>query len=284
MARGISLHIGLNRVDPAHYDGWDGTLEASEFDAQAMNTLAQSCGFESSVLLTQQATANAIGTAIEAAAQGLGSGDFYLLTYSGHGGQVPDRNDEDAADRTDETWLAYDRQILDDELYALWAKFQPGVRIVVFTDSSVIGSSPKRAIGPGEEVGVLQLATRTKAEAQHPRIRAMPRDVMIATYRAHEDIYDAIQMALPSSTESDVGATVLLISGCQDDQLALDGVRHGLFTGSLLAVWAAGPWDGGYPQFCEAIRLKMPVTQQPSYRRVGTPNPAFEQQRPFMIG
>ena len=24
--KGIALHIGLNRVDPAHYSGWDGTL------------------------------------------------------------------------------------------------------------------------------------------------------------------------------------------------------------------------------------------------------------------
>jgi hypothetical protein len=36
MARGISLHIGLNRVDPDHYDGWDGALTACEFDAEDM--------------------------------------------------------------------------------------------------------------------------------------------------------------------------------------------------------------------------------------------------------
>jgi hypothetical protein len=39
MARGVSLHIGLNRVDPAHYDGWDGTLNACEFDANAMRAI-----------------------------------------------------------------------------------------------------------------------------------------------------------------------------------------------------------------------------------------------------
>ena len=30
MSKGISLHIGLNRVDPTAYDGWDGALAACE--------------------------------------------------------------------------------------------------------------------------------------------------------------------------------------------------------------------------------------------------------------
>lgn len=29
--KGLSLHLGLNRVDPAHYGGWDGALTACEF-------------------------------------------------------------------------------------------------------------------------------------------------------------------------------------------------------------------------------------------------------------
>ena len=31
-ARGVSLHIGLNSVDPKHYGGWSGDLVACEFD------------------------------------------------------------------------------------------------------------------------------------------------------------------------------------------------------------------------------------------------------------
>ena len=43
MAHGMSLHIGLNRVDPHHYqdaDGqpWDGALNACEFDAHDLST------------------------------------------------------------------------------------------------------------------------------------------------------------------------------------------------------------------------------------------------------
>ena len=128
MARGISLHIGLNRVDPAHYDGWDGALTACEFDARDMKAIAESSGFETRTLMTAEATADAVLTAISEAADELTEGDLFFCSYSGHGGQVPDRNFENEPDRSDETWVAYDREIVDDELYALWGKFAAGVQ------------------------------------------------------------------------------------------------------------------------------------------------------------
>ncbi len=35
-ARAMSLHIGLNRVDPKHYGGWSGPLAACECYANDM--------------------------------------------------------------------------------------------------------------------------------------------------------------------------------------------------------------------------------------------------------
>ena len=102
MARGISLHIGLNTVDPSHYDGWDGALSACEFDANDMQSVAEGRGFETNILLTKNASADAVTAAIESAAGQLDSGDFFFNTYSGHGGQVPDKNDEEEEDRSDE--------------------------------------------------------------------------------------------------------------------------------------------------------------------------------------
>jgi hypothetical protein len=277
---GRSLHIGLNRVDPAHYNGWDGSLNACEFDANDMETLAQSRGFETSKLLTDQATADAIIAAIEDAASRLGPGDIFLVTNSSHGGQVPDKNAEDEPDRSDETWLAFDRQIVDDELYALWGKFQPGVRIIVLSDSCHSGSVTKRI----EDEVPNPVATREAADKESPRYRAMPRDVMIATYRAHQDLYDGIQSSVVTAPKAEIGATVLLISGCQDDQLSLDGFSNGLFTENLRAVWNDGAWSGSYPVFHEAIRSRMPASQQPNYMRVGASNDEFEQQDPFTVG
>jgi hypothetical protein len=282
MARGVSVHVGLNKVDPAHYDGWDGALNACEFDANDMQAIAASRGFETTVLLTEAATSAAVVATIERVAEVLEPGDIFFLTYSGHGGQVPDGHGGDEEDRSDETWLLYDRQLVDDELYGLWGKFKPGVRILVLSDSCHSGTVTKAI-----EADVPDLVRdRDTADAQSPRYRAMPRDVMIATYRANQAEYDEIQRSCLDTDESgdEVGARVLLISGCQDDQLSLDGFSNGLFTENLRAVWSDGGWTGAYALFHEAIRSRMPATQQPNYTQVGAPNSDFEQQNPFTVG
>ena len=281
MARGMSLHIGINRVDPDHYDGWDGALAACEFDARDMEAIAARSGFATRTLITAEATADAVLTAISDAADELSAGDVFFCSYSGHGGQVPDRNDEAEADRSDETWVAYDRQIVDDELYVQWGRFAPGVRIFVVSDSCHSGSVTRRIDDHDVPDPV---STRDKAAAESPRYRAMPRDVMIATYRANADMYDEIQRQVPGAEQADPKASVLLISGCRDDQLSLDGFSNGLFTENLLAVWDDGAWEGGYPEFRETIRARMPERQQPDYYPVGAPNPEFENEKPFTIG
>ena len=141
--RGVAIHIGLNLVDPEHYGGWDGQLAGCENDADDMLALSTARGFEASTIITSAATASAVTEAVSAAAETLQAGDILFLTYSGHGGQVPDTStDED--DHLDETWVLYDRQLIDDELWALYASFQPGVRIVVSRTAATAGRSPAR--------------------------------------------------------------------------------------------------------------------------------------------
>lgn len=40
MPKGISCHVGLNRVDPNHYNGWSGPLAACEYDAEDLKIIA----------------------------------------------------------------------------------------------------------------------------------------------------------------------------------------------------------------------------------------------------
>ncbi|HEY6998859.1 MAG TPA: caspase family protein, partial [Candidatus Binatia bacterium] len=133
MAQGVSIHIGLNHVDPKHYQGWDGALNACVADAKDMCALAKKKGFTgNTLLLNEQATAAALTAALQDASKKLAKGDILFLTYSGHGGQVRDTNaDEKDNDRMDETWVLFDREFVDDELYNLWSKFKAGVRILV---------------------------------------------------------------------------------------------------------------------------------------------------------
>ncbi len=274
MTKGISIHIGLNRVDPDHYQDqygnpWEGTLAACEFDAKDMQAVAESQGFESHLLLSEEATADAVVGAISSAAKELESGDILLLTYAGHGGQVPDLNGEEDDDM-DETWCCYDRQIVDDELYALWAQFQPGVRIFMLSDSCHSGTVAK-------DPEWQQVA------AARGQARVLPAEVQAATYRSHRSLYDGLQHDNPDGEQVEIGASIILISGCQDNQSSSDGEENGLFTEKLLKVWHGGKFKGNMLHFQRRILAQMPWYQSPNYFRAGTPSRAFEQQRPFTI-
>ena len=138
-ATGYAIAIGLNSVDPAHYGGWSGELSGCEPDARDMQTIAQSQGLNVEILLTAEATCEKVLGKLDDLANQLKPGDLLVVSYSGHGGQAPDYNG-DEADGLDETWCLYDGQLLDDELYGAWMKFQPGVRILTFSDSCHSGT------------------------------------------------------------------------------------------------------------------------------------------------
>jgi hypothetical protein len=280
VARGISLNVGLNSVDPSHYQGWTGDLRGCEYDAGDMAHVASGRGFEVEKLLTADATANALISAVERAAERLADGDTLLLTYSGHGGQVPDLNG-DEEDRMDETWVLYDRELVDDELYALWARLQPGVRVAVFSDSCHSGTVA-RAVRAA--VGAEAIARAVGGGGDEPpALKGMPDDVARDVYEHHKELYDEIQRAVPSFDRAEILASVILTSGCQDNQTSADGSRNGLFTQTLLAVWDAGKFKGGYRTFRNGIARRMPPWQSPNLFTVGTPDNAFVRQCPFTI-
>ena len=278
MPQAISIHVGLNEVDPKHYQGWNGKLVACEFDANDMEKLASERGFDSEKLLTKQATAEALTSALKKASQKLASGETLLLTYSGHGGQVPDANG-DEKDRMDETWVLYNRQMVDDELYSLFGTFKPGVRIAIFSDSCHSGTVAKDAM---DAVGPDRMARSVNGgDSQQPRAKGMPDEVVRSVYEANKDEYDEIQKSLPPFDKANIGASVILTSGCQDNQTSLDGDKNGLFTQTLLEVWNDGAFNSGYRTFRRRIARQMPPWQSPNLFIVGAPDPTFANQVPF---
>jgi metacaspase-1 len=290
----VSLHLGLNAVSPDHYEGWDGQLVACEFDAKDMGAIAKSSGIKSQVLLTKRATrANALA-AIRAAATKLKSGDLFFLTYSGHGGQVPDVTGEED-DKQDETWCLFDGELIDDELYLELTKFAAGVRVIVLSDSchsgTVTRAAPPRDSAPGPSRG---------------RSKMMPPAVALRTYGAHRAFYDKLQEAVASeagkaqavdpdtalahvavslrltSIATTCKASVILISGCQDNQTSMDGDHNGAFTEQLLQVWDHGKYRGSYAKLHAAIKSRMPATQSPNLFTLG-PAARFLTQQPFSV-
>jgi metacaspase-1 len=284
MAKGISLHIGLNSVDPTHYDGWSGPLLACESDAQDMTAIARSRDLRASMLLTREATQRAVTEAIAGAAAELTAGDLFVLSYSGHGGQLPDQNGDEIDDNEDETWCLYDGQLIDDELHMLFARFAAGVRIFVLSDSCHSGTVTKamrdRIVADSAEKRLFDART---GEVVLPIFRGMRSEVAQRTYLANRSMYDTRLAAADPGARKKVVATVRLLSACQDDQVALDGTFNGLFTGKLRRVWRQGAFKGTYADFHATIRAGMPATQVPNHVVYGAPNPAFDAQAPFQI-
>jgi hypothetical protein len=297
VVQGISLHIGLNSVDPAHYSGWSGPLVACEADARDMQAIAKSVGFRTSILLTAQATRDMVLYEIAAAAKILVAGDIFLITNSSHGGQVPDLNG-DEADGLDETWCLYNGELIDDELYMAITAFVAGVRIVIASDSCHSGTVAKtpemQALygdmfkytmamsGLGSHIGIEPKLLANDFLAA-PRPKAMPPEIALRTYMENKEFYDSKNSPEIKNAQANVAASGILLAGCQDNQLSMDGTFNGKFTETLKAVWNGGAYQSNYAQFVQDIRAKMPATQSPNYFPFGASDPAFAGQRPFSI-
>ena len=267
-ADGIAIAIGLNAVDPSHYGGWSGPLVACENDAHDMVAVAKSQHFQTVELLTRKATKAALRKALSDAAQTLKSGDILVVSYSGHGGQVPDLNG-DEPDKLDETWALFDGQIIDDELADLWSHFTEGVRIVVYSDSCHSGSVIKN------------YDPRLREALKSERIRVIPEEVQKKVLALPENKDFGKDVPPENESKTKTKASVILISGCADDQLSRDGDTNGLFTERLLKIWNHGAFVGAYRSFQETIRATMPADQQPNFEVYGASNPSFEAQKPW---
>jgi metacaspase-1 len=238
MTKRRSLHIGLNLVDPQQYGGWDGALSGCVNDANAMQEVAVSRGFKPQMLLDADATAEAVRTHLDAAAAELGDGDFFFLTYSGHGGQVPDEN-HDEPDRLDETWCLYDTELVDDSLYGALCTFAAGVRIFVMSDSCH-SETVTREIVRRRDVG------RERAiRAPGPNSKQAPLEVTEAEFETNKAAYEA-QRKWWEPRSRPAKAKVVLMSGCRDDQTSLDGANNGAFTEAFLHVWDNGNYRRSY--------------------------------------
>jgi len=271
MAKGISIHIGLNAVDPNHYGGWSGELNACEADANDMALIAKSRGFQTTTILTADASRDRILTALRQA-EALSAGDILFVSYSGHGGQLPDLN-ADETDSLDETWCLYDAELVDDELYVALGKVKAGVRILVLSDSCHSGSVIKNAA-----------LSAAFVDKKKPKYRAMPDDMCSRTYLLHKQFYDKI-LKNPAHKKSKqmFAASALLISGCQDNQLSGDGPFNGVFTAQLKRVWNGGKFSKDYLTFHKKILKDMPLDQTPNFFTMGPADPGFLSQSPFSI-
>lgn len=254
----LSLHIGINRLDPDHYQGWNGALDGCESDAQAMAEAARRGGFQAKVLLTAAATADAVFAELQAAARSLEPGDAFMLSCACHGSQIVDNPDSSALDEDDgldETWLLYDRMVTDDELHAALERFRSDVRIFLIFDSCHSGTVVRE------------------------QRRAPPPEVVARTLQAHPMLYTNVRRIRCSLR--DISASALLLAACQDDQSAAEVGGRGLFTTTMLRIWQNGEFRGDYQALWRRLVSEMPASQVPNLVALGPAAEALRQARPF---
>jgi hypothetical protein len=243
-----------------------------------------------STLLTKKGTRSAVLSAMRAAAKALKRGDLFFMSYSGHGGQVPDTSG-DEPDKQDETWCLYDGQLIDDELYLELSRFAAGVRIIVLSDSCHSGSVTRDMPPPPPPPG--------------QRAKLMPSAVAMRAYADNKAFYDKLQAEVakasggaivdPDAALAKVAASgrltaivtkfkpsVILISGCQDNQSSMDGDHNGAFTEALLQVWNHGAFVGSYASLHAKVRARMPAIQSPNLFTLGSAG-VFLAQPPFKV-
>jgi len=175
------------------------------------------------------------------------------------------------------------------------ASQQAGVRVLMLSDSCHSGTVARMApMAP------------TLDSPSAGRSKMMPPSVAMRTYRDHQAFYDHLQEAAakaagktrlpdPDSALANVAVSdrrvgivkdfkpsVILISGCQDNQTSMDGDHNGAFTEQLLKVWNKGAYRGNYARLHAAIKAQMPPTQTPNLFQLGPAAP-FAQQQPFSV-
>lgn len=229
----MAILVGLTRVDPEAYQGWDGDCPGCDLDVMNMHRAFHESGRSSAVLLNEFATVGKLENLFVAQYINLKRDDFLMLFFSGHGGQQPDRNN-DEADGKDETLCMYNGELVDDQIGDMLSMIPEGVRVLMITDSCNSGTNFRargRNIEKSSPVSVGRVIT--------PRFKAK----------------------------------LIHFGGCADGRSSYGGDEGGVFTNALMKVrreWDAANAGELTNQiwFANAGRL-MPRNQIPVYAEYG---------------
>ncbi len=275
MSRAVSIHIGVNQPQGRYADT---PLGHSESTAWRMAELAGQAGYHRMLVLRgPAATRYAVHEALAGAAGLLERGDTLFVSFSGHGGQEKDR-DLDERHGSDESWCLYDGELLDDKLAGYWRLFDPGVRIVVVSESCYSG-------------GVGRTDHGLAAYAAAPHAPDVPRVMRGGRSRSRGPEADlagvanpvASCIAEPPADCCEIRASVLLLAASTEQQPAQDG----LFTRCLLDVWQAGAFRGSYCDLYEKVKSRVMFDapgQEPQILMLGSPDPGFPLLAAFHVG
>lgn len=139
MESNIALLIAIN-----NYKGSENDLNGCLNDQEDMEKLL-SPKYQVVKMKDEECTVVAVKNKIIDIIHTLKSGDNFIIHYSGHGTQIPDKN-EDEIDGYDEGLYLYDGVFVDDDLGYILTNLVDGVNCLVLLDSCFSGTAT-RVIG-----------------------------------------------------------------------------------------------------------------------------------------
>ncbi len=260
MSKGISLHIGVSKLKRGIYTE-EAALSSPVNDANAMAAIAKHEGYEHiELLVNENATLTNVIAFFDNCIQQLNTGDTFLLTYSGHGGQIEDTNN-DESDGKDEIWCLYDTYLVDDILGTKWHLFKEGVRIIVVSSSC---------------------HSRTALRVWSDDCFSSPS--ITQQQNCIKDITQNEKSILQSYLNDDrIKASIIHLSACEDEQQARDGDHLSRFTSLLLTYWDNGNFTGNYEDLVKQIRLEAGYLQCAGIATLGCNNSTFLNASPFKL-
>lgn len=241
-----ALCIGIN-----NYPGTGSDLAGCVNDAKDWRDALEDRGFSTQVMLDGDATKSAMKDAISEIVTKAHSGDRVVITYSGHGSWVVDK-DADEPDQRDEVLCPHDigqnRPFRDDELHDIFSERERGVRVTLISDSCHSGS-------------VARLAPPFEGAETNQKVRFLPPSAFLPD----EDQVVAARMGRPMISPKRHAA--LLIAGCQDTEFSYDayfGSRpNGAFSYFALRALENLPNNATYRDWYRKIRERLPSQQYP---------------------
>jgi len=221
-----ALIVGIN------YVGTGNVLKGCLNDAQNMKSHLESKGFtEIKSVLEKEATTAGITAGLNWLIAGTEPGDVIVFHYSGHGSQLPSKNEADGWEEIicpiDLNWL--DKVITDDTLRQIFDKVPNGVNTTLILDCCHSGTmlDQNESLNSKKEVKATKPTKGSRYLKPPAKIEKQLADRELVNWE----------------TSKDVNATALLIAGCHANQTSadafIDGKAQGAATAALIAASTA---------------------------------------------
>lgn len=225
--RKVALCIGIDDYRPPY------RLSGCVNDARAWASTLSSLGFETQIMLNQEADWQGIRKAMSTLVSQTRPGDVFVLQYAGHGTRVKDLDNDEPSGRDSALCpvnFTDGKFLVDDDVRGIFQKLPDGVNLTCFFDCCHSGT-------------ITRLVAPTPVKpAGDVRVRGFRADDTME--QAHSDFRSELRRGLGIRTapasRGPAGMREVSFTACTDSQTAQEIDGHGQFTVRALKILGNG--------------------------------------------